>query len=69
MTDPNGKVIAFPGKRDRRRMQAAARTGLRDKLAAFVIKAFSTPSPVLWLCSPSCCVCLSAPQMETLEVN
>jgi hypothetical protein len=69
MTGPNGKVIAFPGKRARRQMQTAAPTGFRDKLAAFVIKAFSTPLPAIWLCSPSCCVCLSAPQAETLEVN
>ena len=69
MTDPKGKVIAFPGKRGRQRMRAQARAGFGEKLAAFVINAFSTPSPVLWLCSPSCCVCLSAPQTETLEVN
>lgn len=69
MTDSNGKVIAFPAKRARRRMHAQVQTGFREKLAAFVVKAFSTPPPAMWLCSPSCCVCLSAPQTETLEVN
>jgi hypothetical protein len=69
MTNPNGKVIAFPGKRARQRMRAQLQTGFREKLAAFVIKAFSTPLPAMWLCSPSCCVCLSAPQTETLEVK
>lgn len=65
----SGKVIAFPNKRVRRRMKAARQTGLRETLTAFVIRMFSTPPPVIWLCSPSCHVCLNPLQADGSEVT